>query len=121
MAIGQRYPSGVVVVIGRIIHPTCGVRVARVEAIHVHSEMVVLDAILALVEDDVQFAQRFAGGINRKFYSDKSALGQALGLGELEALHGAGAGGKLISRETYALHHADEEVGEGIIVLAVEG
>ena len=49
------------------------------------------------------------------------ALGQALGLGELEALHGAGASGKLISRETHALHHADEEVGKGIVVLAVEG
>lgn len=75
MSIGQLYPSGVVVVIGWIIiHPTCGVRVARVVAIHVHREIAVVDAILALVEDDLQFNQRFAGGIREFAYRPISGL-----------------------------------------------
>ena len=45
----------------------------------------------------------------------------ALGLREMKATHGASAGGKLVYRQVHTLHHADEEVGQRIVVVAVEG
>ena len=45
----------------------------------------------------------------------------ALVLREMKATHGASAGGKLVCRQIHTLHNADEEVGQGIVVSAIEG
>ena len=45
----------------------------------------------------------------------------ALGLREMKATHGASAGGKLVYRQVHTLHNADEEIGQGIVVSAIEG
>ena len=51
----------------------------------------------------------------------RRAVGRiALGLREMKATHGAGAGGEFVHRQTHALHHADKEVGQGIVVGSVE-
>ena len=57
----------------------------------------------------------------------RRAVGRiALGLREMKATHGASAGGKLVyrqvhNRQVHTLHNADEEIGQGIVVCAIEG
>ena len=58
MAIRQRHSAGVVVVMSRVIDPACGIRVARIVAVHVHCKIAVVDSVLALVEHDVNLAHR---------------------------------------------------------------